>query len=214
MGSLRDVWEAHRGRSAMKLDHYIDAQDRHLARFRDRPVHLVEIGVLFGGSLQIWKSYLGAQAHITGIDVNDAATQAGEDRIEIVIGDQGDREFLREFAASHPIDILIDDGGHRVEQQVATFEELFPHIAPDGVYICEDTITSYWPDFGSASFVEWMGDRVDELHAWDEPTAFTRSAASVHFYPSLIVVEKGQVGGPVWIKNDGTGVVREPFTRG
>lgn len=197
----------------MKLDHYIDVQDRHLARFRDRPVHLVEIGVLFGGSLQIWKSYLGAQAHITGVDVNEAALQAREDRIDVVIGDQGDRGFLREFAASHPIDILIDDGGHHVAQQIATFEELFPHIAPDGVYICEDTITSYWPEFGPGSFVDWMGDKVDGLHAWEAPTAFTRSVASVHFYSSLIVVEKADVGPPQWIKNDGTGVIRERFVR-
>jgi len=35
-------------------------------------------------------------------------------------------------------DIVIDDGGHRPEQQIVTLEELLPHIRPGGVFLCED----------------------------------------------------------------------------
>ena len=37
----------------------------HLSRFRGEPVTLLEIGVLGGGSLQMWRSYLGPQSRIT-----------------------------------------------------------------------------------------------------------------------------------------------------
>ena len=32
-----------------------------------------------------------------------------------------------------------------MHQQIVTFEELFPHVQPHGVYLCEDLHTSYVP---------------------------------------------------------------------
>ena len=58
------------------------------------------------------------------------------DQIEIFIGDQGDRVFLQSLIKKIPrIDILIDDGGHRMKQQINTFEEIFPHINDNGIYL-------------------------------------------------------------------------------
>lgn len=52
--------------------------------------------------------------------------------MKIFIGDQGDRAFLKSLAQTLPtIDILIDDGGHTTEQQIRTYEALFPQVAPD-----------------------------------------------------------------------------------
>lgn len=66
MNDLLKVWEQHSGRGAFKVTSYIEPQDRHLSRFRDTEVSLLEIGVFFGGSLQIWRDYLGPCAQITG----------------------------------------------------------------------------------------------------------------------------------------------------
>jgi hypothetical protein len=61
------------------------------------------------------------------VDINPNCKQFEEPGVRIEIGDQGDRVFLRTLAASlPPIDILIDDGGHTMRQQINTFEELFP----------------------------------------------------------------------------------------
>jgi len=192
----------------MKVDTYLDGQHRHLARFRGKAVNLVEIGVWFGGSLQIWKKYLGRRSHVTGIDIEPFCSQYAEDGIEIAIGDQGDRAWLAEFAQTHPIDILIDDGGHTFAQQSATFDVLFPHIADDGVYICEDTSTSYWAKFGPGSFVDTIKERVDDVNRWfyDEPNDFSRCIASIHFYPSMIVIEKKKMTTPQIARNDGSGL--------
>ena len=59
--------------------------------------------------------------------------------MEVFIGDQADRAFWKQFKEKVPaIDIIVDDGGHQVDQQVATLEELLPHLRPGGVYLCED----------------------------------------------------------------------------
>src|SRR5262249_18601015 len=57
----------------------------------------------------------------------------------ISIGDQADPAFWAGFRAEAPsVDILLDDGGHEPEQQIVTLKEMLPHLAPGGVYICED----------------------------------------------------------------------------
>lgn len=221
MNDLTRFFEAHTGGLIHKWDHYFEVYDRHFARFRGRAVHVVEFGVAHGGSLQMWKDYFGPDAHIYGVDVNPACKALEEDRVRIFIGDQEDRAFLRRLADALPrIDILIDDGGHTMRQQLATFEELFPHVDPQGVYVCEDLHTSYWPDWGGGyrrpgTFVEHAKGLVDRLHAWHsvdrkrlDVDAFTRSVHGVHFYDSVVVIEKRPVEAPTASVR---GVPRVPF---
>jgi hypothetical protein len=122
-----------------RVEHYFDIYHRHLSRFRHRHVTMIEIGVFNGGSLPMWREYLGAESKIVGVDINPGCARFAEQGIEIVIGDQGDRSFLRSLAMRYPdAAIVVDDGGHRMHQQLATFEELYPRLRPDGVYLCED----------------------------------------------------------------------------
>jgi cephalosporin hydroxylase len=215
---IREAWAAHRGRPIMKSSQYPDAHERHFARFQGTAVTVVEIGVLWGGSLQLWKSYFGPAARIVGVDINPACKAFEEDQIEIVIGYQGDREFLEQLAADvGPIDVLIDDGGHTMAQQHLTFDVLFPLVSGRGVYVCEDSSSSYRPEFGGGlrhpdSFVETMKRRVDDLNAWYsadatfEPTDFTRTAASIHFYAGLVVIEKAPTDEPQFMLSKDGGV--------
>jgi hypothetical protein len=194
----------------LKVDHFLDAHHRHLARFQGQSVTMVEIGVAFGGSIEVWRSYLGENLTIYGVDVDPRCSELAGDRVHIRIGDQADRSFLQSLVQEIPrIDIVIDDGGHTMEQQLATFEVLFPAVAPGGVYICEDAFTSYWTTYGgglrrAGTFMEVMKDKVDELNAWyggeaPEPTEFTRTAGSISFYSGMVVIEKGEVAPPRYI---------------
>jgi hypothetical protein len=209
MNDLEKHFIANTGKQIDKWKHYFEIYDRHFSRYRGKEVHLVEFGIFQGGSLQMWKNYFGPQAKIYGVDINPHCKQLEEDQVEIFIGDQEDRTFLKSLAAKIPkIDILIDDGGHTMKQQICTYEELFPHVDKNGVYLCEDMHTSYWTDYDggykrAGSFIEYTKNFIDEINAWHsqdtsrlDVSEFTRSAHSLHFYDSILVVEKRPIEKP------------------
>ena len=196
-------------RQLYKWVHYFDIYHRHFRRYRHRKVTVVEFGVFQGGSLQMWKKYFGKRARIIGVDVLPECKQLEESQIEIFIGDQEDREFLRRLAAEvGPIDVLIEDGGHHMGQQIATFQELFPAIRDGGVYLVEDLHTSYWPEYGGGyqkqgTFIELAKGLIDQLNAWHSRDAealavddYTRTIVGMHVYDSVIVFDKGRVVEP------------------
>ena len=45
-------------------------------------------------------------------------------------------------------DIILDDGGHKMDQQITSFRVLFPILKSGGVYIIEDLGTSYLLEWG------------------------------------------------------------------
>lgn len=200
---LRRYFDNNPGRLLHKWLHYFEIYDHHFQRYRGKPVTILEIGVFHGGSLQLWKAYFGPQARIYGIDIDPRCKQFEEENVHIIIGDQGDRSFLRQLKQEIPRpDILIDDGGHLMHQQIATFEELYPFVADDGVYLCEDLHTSYWPDWGGGlrkpgTFIEYSKNLIDSLNGFYSqdpsrfsPSSITRSAHSLHFYDSVLAIEK------------------------
>jgi len=209
MNDLETYFQNNSGRIIYKWRHYFEIYERHFARFRNTSVHVVEIGVFKGGSLQMWKHYFGPQARIYGIDIDPTCRAFAEDRVEILIGSQEDRGFLRSVVKSIPkIDILIDDGGHTMKQQITTFEELFPHVDANGVYLCEDLHTSYWGYFGGGyrrrgTFIEYSKRLIDQLNAWHSHRPkkfivddFTRTSHSMHYYDSILVIEKRPLAEP------------------
>ncbi|MEE9465617.1 MAG: class I SAM-dependent methyltransferase [Candidatus Neomarinimicrobiota bacterium] len=222
MNDLEKYFAANTGRQIHKWKHYFEIYDRHFARFRGRDVTVVEFGVNQGGSLQMWKDYFGPKCKLFGIDINPHCKQLEEEQIEIFIGNQSDREFLKTLAEKIPkIDILIDDGGHTMKQQINTFEELFPCVDEHGVYLCEDLHTSYWPRWGGGykkrgTYLEYSKNFIDYINAWHSTnsnrlsvTEFTRSVHSLHYYDSVLVIEKRSIESPTDMKT-GTLVI-PPF---
>jgi Methyltransferase domain len=218
VNDLEQYFYNNTGRVISKWRHYFEIYERHLSRYRGRNVTILEIGVWKGGSLQMWKHYFGPKARIYGIDIDPDCAMFAEPQIDILIGSQEDRDFLRWVREYAPhIDVLIDDGGHTMRQQIVTFEELFPHIAPDGVYLCEDLHTSYWEEWGGGyrkpgTFIEYSKTFIDYLHGWHARKArrtwygrkqpelgvsgFTRSVHSLHYYDSVLVIEKRPIERP------------------
>lgn len=215
MNDLQKFFSNNQGRLLHKWKHYFEIYNRHFSKYRGTDVHIVEFGVSHGGSLHLWKDYFGANAKVFAIDINPNCKELEEDGIKIFIGDQQNRQFLRSLVKSIPrIDILIDDGGHTMKQQINTFEELFPHIDENGIYLCEDLHTSYWWKFGGGykrknTFIEYSKNFIDYIHAWHSKqpkklrvSEFTKSVSSLHYYDSILVIEKRPMSKP---KNLSTG---------
>lgn len=203
MNDLRKYFETNDRNLIHKWDHYFDIYDRHFSRFRGKDVTILEIGVFHGGSLQMWKHYFGSRAKIIGVDINPECKKLEENGITIYIGSQEDRAFLKQLKSKIPkVDILIDDGGHTMVQQIATFEELYSQVKDGGVYLCEDLHTSYWNQYGGGykkadTFIEYSKNFIDYLNAWHsgdknllDISEFTKETDSLHFYDSILVIEK------------------------
>jgi hypothetical protein len=175
------------GPGIWKWEHYFDIYHRHLARFVGTPVNMLEIGIYSGGSLGMWRSYLGSQSHIYGIDIEPACKAYENENVTVFIGDQADRNFWNEFNGNaYQIDIVLDDGGHTPHQQQVTLEEMLPRLSPGGVYICEDVHSNF------NNFIGYASGLVHELNHVNADLKASRfqSMYSLHFYPFVVVIEK------------------------
>lgn len=154
--------------SSTKHSSYFQVYGELLEPYRNRKITFVEIGILNGGSLFMWRDYFGPDARIIGIELNPLAKKWEKDGFEIYIGSQSDPDFWRKFfEAVGPVDIVLDDGGHTFEQQIVTTHCCIPHIRDDGLMIVEDTHTSYFKDWGYPSpytFVEWAKKLADNIN--------------------------------------------------
>ena len=174
---LEQYFEAHQGRQIHKWVHYWDIYHRHLQKYRGTPAVIVEFGIQYGGSSQMWREYFGPDAKIYGVDIDPRCKAWEEESFQVFIGDQGDPDFLRRIADEiGPVDVVIEDGGHFPLHQITTFEVFYPLIRRGGVFLIEDLHTSYWKDYGGklgqpGTFMEYAKALTDKLNAWhsEEP---------------------------------------------
>lgn len=84
----------------------------------------------------------------------------------VTTGDQGDPAVLEAFLAKYgsDFDIIIDDGGHTMNQQKISLQHLWKAIKPGGLYFCEDLETSFIREYGGGTHgrPETMGETMVE----------------------------------------------------
>ena len=100
------------------------------------------------------------------------------------------------------IDIVIDDGAHRVIPQSVTLEELLPHLRPGGVFLCEDLYLGFRNEFtsymnGFTYNLNVSDTKVDDPPNLErsivcQPTGFQEAVHSIHWYPFVVVIERRQ----------------------
>lgn len=196
MGYLQERFTAmvsDQGKSVVKHEFYADIYEQWLTPFVNKEITLIEIGTGRGGSLQVWKAFLGPKAMIYGLDRSDVLFYE-EDRIKHFKADQFNRESL-EAVPIRDISIFIDDASHNSRGQINTFEVFFPRMRPKGLYIVEDVGTSYRANKEyeggyrkPGSFIEYCKDIVEMLYIneWGEliPTIDYMLAMTSHFIPN------------------------------
>ena len=152
---------------SIKHSTYFHCYDYFFSQFRNKKITFVEIGVLNGGSLFMWRDYFGSKARIIGVDLNPRAKKWETKGFEIFIGDQSDENFWKKFTKEvGNIDLLLDDGGHTYEQQIITTESILNSINDGGMIVIEDTHTSYLNGFGpkKKSFIEYTKKLIDSIN--------------------------------------------------
>lgn len=191
---------------------------RHLRRHRLQRKRVLEIGVgglggydnrTIGGSLRYWRDYF-PRARIVGLDIQAKDVRLGP-RVKFVCGDQSSSDDLGRAirVMNGAPEIVIDDGSHVGAHVWASFEYLFPRMAPGGIYVIEDLHTSYWPSFEGSipppadSGVGLVQEAVSQVQRSD-PTFWRRpewgptplpwrcgAVAEVHAYPGIAFIIRG-----------------------
>jgi len=189
--------------------HYFEAYERELTRFRKAPITFMEIGVFMGGSIPMWKEFFHKDSTLVFVDIDPNCAKFADPGTSIEIGNQADPVFLAALAEKYgPFDAILDDGSHICSHQITSFENLWPNLKDNAVYMVEDCHTSYWPGFGGgyrneASFIEYAKRKVDAMHSWytDQDTLFpfdpiAKELHGIRFYDSLVVLEKRKTSEP------------------
>jgi hypothetical protein len=176
-----------------------------------RPITLLEIGIggyegwPGGASLNAWRSFFPF-AKIVACDIVDKRAMNGG-RIHIHVVDQSSADDLAVLSGKEgPFDVVIDDGSHINAHQIFSFENLFSQLKAGGLYIIEDTRTSYWPEYGGTtvdqqSRITAMGYFTELARYLNYPdfrneqgdpkmTGFSKSISSIYFEHNLIVITK------------------------
>lgn len=171
MNTDRSLFEIYTSGKFLSIKHssYFSVYERLLSQFVGKRFTFVEIGILNGGSLFMWREYFGDQARIIGLDLNPEAVKWRDYGFEIHIGDQSKPEFWRDFFQKvGPVDVVLDDGGHTNRQQIQTLLGVVDNIKDGGLLIVEDTHCSYLREFGNPSkysFITYAKRLVDHVNA-------------------------------------------------
>lgn len=180
-----------------KIDsHYLDQYDPILNPFLEKKITLLELGILNGGSLLLWRDYFPFGT-IVGIDLKLPKHFNNRERIQVFEGSQADPNFLTNVAnktAPDGFDIIIDDASHIGELTKSSFWHLFDnHLKPNGLYVIEDWGTGYWDD--------WPDGKSLNLEAFNQPK-FKRS-----LYWLLLLKIRGKLGFKISMRNHCYGMV-------
>lgn len=208
-GDLLDIYANNDGVKVHKWHHYLPLYDRYFSRYRNTKVRFLEIGVNNGGSLQMWRRYLGPDAVLCGIDINPDCAQYDGQSGMVRIGSQDDPAFLAEVVREMGgVDVVLDDGSHRMKHIEASLRALFPLLTTGGTYMIEDLHTAYYERFGGgvdapANFYNTVRRMIDDMHMWyhakktPQMPEMAREFDGIHIHDSIVVIDKAVVQQPV-----------------
>jgi len=184
-------------RFSFKWESYFNVYEKIFEKYREKNITFVEVGVSSGGSLEMWRDFLGSNARIIGIDLNTDAKSLERDGFEIFIGNQSDPRFWKKFYNEiGMIDILLDDGGHKNIQQINTVHNSIENINDGGLIVVEDTHASYLKEFKNPSyfsFINFCNKIVESIHRRcaginKKINMYSKKVHSVSFYESIVVL--------------------------
>ncbi|AEG99969.1 class I SAM-dependent methyltransferase [Lacinutrix sp. 5H-3-7-4] len=190
---------------------YTPHYQTHFSKYKFKRNTILEIGVggyaepfIGGNSLRMWKSYFPF-SKIYSLDIYDKSFLE-ERRIKIFQGSQVDILFLDKITKeTGDFDLIIDDGSHINEHVIESFKYFFPKLKKGGIYVVEDTQTSYWEDYGGNStnldskhtIYGFFKSLIDGLNNEEflidgyKKTYYDKHIISMHFYHNMIFIYKG-----------------------
>lgn len=169
MNTLDSIAKSHGTDKSSEVHNYCAKYEKYLPFKRCDKIKILEIGVFNGQSLKTWSEYF-YNSEVVGIDIDPNCKAYEGGRIHIEIESQTNLTFLDSVCQKYgEFDLIIDDGSHINADVIATFNHLFKKLKSGGVYIVEDSCTSYWKDFGGGylkhdSTIEFFKRLIDDVN--------------------------------------------------
>jgi hypothetical protein len=170
MSTLDQVGKGRFTDKTSDIHNYCVKYEKYLPLKRYDKMNILEIGVLNGYSLHMWKDYYYL-SNVVGIDIDTRCkVHEGGGRVNVEIGSQDDEPFLLSVVEKYgAFDFIVDDGSHMNSHVIKSFEVLFPTMKSGGVYVVEDSCTAYWSDWGGGylnpnSSVEYFKRLSDDVN--------------------------------------------------
>lgn len=219
MKTLDEIGLGYRTDKSSPYHNYLNTYEKYFKEFRDIPgLVLWELGIgdinsqnREGESALVWRDYFTNSPTIYAID-NDPikVDRLGKEKnVYTRCIDQTDSYELPILAAKVQPFIIIDDASHIQANTIKSFEILFPLLQSGGLYCVEDTVTSYWPDWGGSSdlwdlsantIMNYMFQLCTTINLKKQETfnppqdyplmTWEKQIDSVHFHHSQIIIRK------------------------
>lgn len=138
MGLLNEIGLRFNTDKSSRFHNYLDFYEMELPD-RSFDGRLLEIGIMDGYSMQMWREYYPDAAEIIGLDImpKDHLNVPGVTMLQMNATDVVAMKMLGDF------DIVVDDGSHMsLEQQQAFFWFYYNQLNAGGYYVIEDLWTS------------------------------------------------------------------------
>ncbi len=168
---------------------------------RLNPVQLLEIGVATGCSVRTWLDYF-PRATVVGVDIAPQFSWTDPRYHQIIADQYREAEMAERVKPFAPFDIVIDDGCHKADACVRSFNALWPLVKSGGYYIVEDVGTFWHPMYQStAEGWTWLHSFVDDVQQRGKdfygappygpaPSGLELQIRSVAFRKGLAILEK------------------------
>lgn len=102
--------------------------------FKDKNIKLLEIGIYTGDSILLWGKYFN-DADIYAIDIDFGKIRALAENVKYILGNGYSEKVFNNLPN---FDIIIDDGPHSIDTQLAFIESYLPKLNVGGLMIIED----------------------------------------------------------------------------
>lgn len=146
--SLIEIWhdlnKQGKGSDKNTVHSYLPVYEQILSPYRETAKNVLEIGLFNGHSLLMWEKYFAGTVY--GIDCSDQPhggladlrplIEEGSHHISIFDAENKSEVYGR--FCDVKFDVIIEDAGHEVNQQLNLYKVWKPYLSENGIYIIED----------------------------------------------------------------------------
>lgn len=197
---------------------YAVIYEKYLEPLKNSPIKFLEIGLAMGYSAHMWREYFpAADLHFIENQQHfiDIYMSTNPRRSHCYLLDQSDEFDLLKFIeeSGGNFDVILDDGGHQMDQQITSFRILFPAVKSGGIYIIEDLATSftamgeYSTESKPGTTVHFLKQLIDEINAftikpaglpyfcsdyrkYSDLTYYQQNIESIHCHNGTVIIVK------------------------